>query len=387
MQERSGRCRGVYVDMMPLPEPSVEGTKEGMSMSGSPITASISVAMATYNGERFLREQLDSLNQQTVLPRELVVCDDRSTDKTVRILEEFASQAAFPVKVVVNENRLGFGDNFMKAASLCSGDLISFCDQDDIWYSNKIEVSRDLLLQHDAVLCAHDADLCDEHGTVTGRHVSGVQSGVYEPLGLNPWGVFFGFTCTFRRDLLETVSSEHRPEDDRNAKVRLAHDRWIYFLSNCFGRTVYSTLALAKYRQHATNVFSSRGKVSFLNKTHKLLNEYDIYIKKYQRLIDARTSLLDDYRNQCREEHRASVDNAHKFWKTLGALQRSRADAIFQTSMLKRFWKISQIRKQGGYRPVMDGGLGRQAMVEDLVGASTRTIFSRHDRSGQGVGD
>ena len=106
-------------------------------MSGSPITASISVAMATYNGGRFLREQLDSLNQQTVLPRELVVCDDRSTDNTVRILEEFASQAAFPVKVVVNENRLGFGDNFMKAASLCSGDLISFCDQDDIWYSNK----------------------------------------------------------------------------------------------------------------------------------------------------------------------------------------------------------------------------------------------------------
>jgi glycosyltransferase involved in cell wall biosynthesis len=99
--------------------------------------------MATYNGARFLREQLDSIATQTLLPYELVICDDGSTDATLEIAGQFAKEVSFPVRIYQNESNLGFADNFLKAASLCEGDWIAFSDQDDIWLPHKLAtVSR-----------------------------------------------------------------------------------------------------------------------------------------------------------------------------------------------------------------------------------------------------
>ena len=102
---------------------------------------SASVAMCTYNGERFLSEQLHSFAAQTVLPDELVVCDDGSTDGTLEILEDFRRTAPFPVRIYRNEKNLGYVKNFEKAALLCGGDIIFFSDQDDIWLPEKVEKS------------------------------------------------------------------------------------------------------------------------------------------------------------------------------------------------------------------------------------------------------
>jgi glycosyltransferase involved in cell wall biosynthesis len=99
----------------------------------------VSIAMATYNGARFIREQLDSFAAQTLLPDELVVCDDGSTDATVDIVETFASKAPFSVKVYRNPEHLDFTRNFEKAFSLCSGDIVFFSDQDDVWFPRRIQ--------------------------------------------------------------------------------------------------------------------------------------------------------------------------------------------------------------------------------------------------------
>ncbi len=98
----------------------------------------LSIVMATYNGERFLREQLDSLYRQTLQPDEVLVVDDCSTDGTVGILEEY--HRSHGLKYVVNEHNLRVNKNFEKGLKLCSGDYIMFCDQDDIWMDNKIEL-------------------------------------------------------------------------------------------------------------------------------------------------------------------------------------------------------------------------------------------------------
>src|SRR4051794_24013189 len=103
-----------------------------------PVT--ISVAMATFNGEAFLAEQLDSIARQTQQPMKLVVRDDGSSDGTLSILRRFAEHAPFPVRILPAGPRLGYPDNFLTVADACGGDYVSFCDQDDVWLPQKLQV-------------------------------------------------------------------------------------------------------------------------------------------------------------------------------------------------------------------------------------------------------
>ena len=97
-----------------------------------------SVVMATFNGERFVGEQLHSLFRQTVAPAEIIVCDDGSTDATMDIVQSLAKQSPAPLRVRRNPARLGFADNFLSGCQSASSDLIAFCDQDDVWLENKL---------------------------------------------------------------------------------------------------------------------------------------------------------------------------------------------------------------------------------------------------------
>src|SRR5215467_4239016 len=98
----------------------------------------LSVALCTYNGSRFLQEQLGSIGSQSRPPDELVICDDGSSDDTVDIIKRFALNAPFPVKLEVNASNLGSTKNFELAVSLCCGDVIALSDQDDVWDATKL---------------------------------------------------------------------------------------------------------------------------------------------------------------------------------------------------------------------------------------------------------
>lgn len=125
----------------------------------------ISVAMATYNGAAYLAEQLDSILAQTRSPDELIVCDDRSSDATQRILEEYAARSPFSIRVEVNEQTLGSTKNFEKAIGLCTGDIIFLCDQDDVWRPHKV-ATIEARFRDDAELgiVFTDGDLIDGDG-------------------------------------------------------------------------------------------------------------------------------------------------------------------------------------------------------------------------------
>ena len=97
-----------------------------------------SVAMCTYNGAKYLEEQLRSLLAQQRLPDEVVICDDGSTDGTIALLEQFVANPLIPVRLFRNPVNLGFSRNFAQAIRLCQGDLIALADQDDIWYPEKL---------------------------------------------------------------------------------------------------------------------------------------------------------------------------------------------------------------------------------------------------------
>jgi glycosyltransferase involved in cell wall biosynthesis len=139
-----------------------------------PHSKTISVAMCTYNGEKYLREQLDSIASQTRLPAELVISDDRSTDSTRDIIQDFSTSAAFPVRFTLNPVNLGgsakgITKNFAQTTSLCTGDLIVPCDQDDIWLPHKLARMTEIMEQ-DSKLGGlfSDAQLISDQGVPKG---------------------------------------------------------------------------------------------------------------------------------------------------------------------------------------------------------------------------
>jgi glycosyltransferase involved in cell wall biosynthesis len=220
--------------------------------------AGISIALATYNGETYLAEQLESLAAQTRLPAELVVADDCSTDRTVEIANEFASRAPFPVHIIRGENRLGFRDNFMRAAQRCAHELIAFCDQDDIWEPAKLAVMERQFDDPQVLLAYHNAILIGASGAPIGRFYRGNHDArIFEPLSRDPWLVVPGFMQVFRRTLMEFSEFHPASYDADWPGHPLAHDRWLLFLASVLGCVAYVGQPLVRYRQHGANVYGS----------------------------------------------------------------------------------------------------------------------------------
>jgi glycosyltransferase involved in cell wall biosynthesis len=219
---------------------------------------SISVAMATYNGAPFLHEQLASLATQTKLPLELVVTDDGSEDGTLKVIAEFAKTAPFPVHVHRNERRLGYKANFMKCAGLCSGDLIAFADQDDIWLSQKLERQAQHFACLDVLASSHNVVLMTQNGTDKGEARQLIaRTGSYKYTEMFPFAYTYGFTQVIKRSLINFDSHWADP-------YPLAHDEYYFFLASVFGRIHYDETVLARYRQHNYNVSGEKRRKSFL---------------------------------------------------------------------------------------------------------------------------
>ena len=212
----------------------------------------VSVALATYNGGRFVIPQLESIANQTAMPSELVVVDDCSSDGTLDIISEFAKTAPFPIRIIQNEKKLGYRYNFMKAAAACASDLIAFCDQDDIWDSKKIQIMRRAFEEPGAVLAYHNSTLIDEDGAVLGR-VFKNRSARFAPLTMHPWMIIPGHAQMISRSLLRFNSLHANSIDPYCPNEPMPHDQWFAFWASVLGETFYISDCLAQYRQHPEN--------------------------------------------------------------------------------------------------------------------------------------
>ena len=126
----------------------------------------ISVAIATYNGQEFVKEQLLSILNQTMPVDEIVICDDNSRDNTVQIIKDIQKEYKnIDIRLIQNDNNLGYKLNFKKALSFCDADFIFLCDQDDIWKPNKVQMMIEIMQNHPEIKAlASTYDLIDELG-------------------------------------------------------------------------------------------------------------------------------------------------------------------------------------------------------------------------------
>jgi glycosyltransferase involved in cell wall biosynthesis len=115
----------------------------------------IGIALATFNGEEFLAEQLQSIRGQRRLPNEMLVVDDASSDRTWEMLHEFQRTAPFEVTLFQNAVRQGPKASFLRAMDACRSEAIAFCDQDDMWREDKLAVCEDILAKRGARLVVH----------------------------------------------------------------------------------------------------------------------------------------------------------------------------------------------------------------------------------------
>lgn len=216
------------------------------------------IVLATYNGATFVGEQVASLLAQTTPPAELVVADDRSTDDTLRIIEDALVSVPFPVRLHRNQERKGYRRNFIEASSLCTAPLVAFCDQDDVWRPDKLARMQQAFADPAVLLAYHNAAIVDRHGGFAGR--------LYGPDGgrkrsdsslADPWSFSLGFTQVFRRELTGFTPLQAASADFLFRGERLAHDQWFFFLASSFGQVAFVDEDLVAYRQHDANVFSA----------------------------------------------------------------------------------------------------------------------------------
>jgi glycosyltransferase involved in cell wall biosynthesis len=337
----------------------------------------ISVALATYNGERFLGEQLRSLAEQTRLPDELVVCDDGSGDRTVEVLERFAADAPFPVRVHRNERRLRFEENFLRAASLCDGDAVAFCDQDDVWLSDKLRICEGAL-DHGTTVVVHASELVDESLRPLGRRWPAFADRFEATSDRgDPWPELPGFVLVFRRDLLE-LPMHSRPRS-RASAAPMSHDEWVYFLGRALGTVRFLPETLVLHRLHGAN---TAGVVSAL--PGDVVRET---LAARAETYRERARLGREYAAFAERLARERPDLAERLHRNAGSLRRA-SDRWDRRSELygsgarvpARVRTLARLATAGGYRSRRYGGLGARSLAKDAlvaafgVGASRRLV-------------
>lgn len=218
----------------------------------------ISVCIATYNGEKYIKSQLDSILIQLDTDDEIIISDDSSTDKTIQIIKSFNDKR---IKLHENQKFRSPIFNFENALSYATGEYIFLSDQDDIWVPNKVKIMKEFLTDFDLVLS--DTDIIDSNGNILNKsfyQMNGSKNGLVKNIVKNS---YLGCTIAFNQRILQKALPF--PKDIA------MHDWWIGLIGELYGKTYFIDEKLIHYRRHGENAspagessdFSLSKKISF----------------------------------------------------------------------------------------------------------------------------
>ncbi|MEX3937772.1 glycosyltransferase [Paraburkholderia phymatum] len=330
---------------------------------------SVSVAMATYNGARYLSAQLESLASQQWLPAELIVTDDGSTDETLAILAGFSRTAPFPVYVYENEQRLGYRANFMRAATLCRSDVIAFCDQDDVWSPVKLQCCMEALESTDALMVCHNAVVTDSDLNPIDTLARDALAGPYNPpLSIDPMRHALGFTQVFERRLVQFSALWDRSVDANDFHNQEGHDQWFFFLANVFGAVVYIDSTLARYRRHSAAATLTRwAGASALSQAVHFLFECLPRWENHALAFERRAAILEEIAKCPENPHAAAALAGADKYRAIARLYRERVELYNCTRLFRRFGLFARIFASGGYRSGDVWAKGPKSALKDLL--------------------
>jgi glycosyltransferase involved in cell wall biosynthesis len=223
----------------------------------------ISVAMTTFNGAKYVQEQIASILNQSLSIDELIICDDGSTDETIAKIEAIHDPR---IRLYKNETNLGYIENFYQAISYCQGDFIFLSDQDDAWDFYKAEKMLKTIQEEKAMAVCTNFSLMDENSNPLlnrnayalpayirkkHRHIESVSL-----LQLVFGNVAPGCTYLFRREAAQVYLKMHFKQ--------IVHDHQLLLISACLGKVLFFNEELISYRLHSNN------SIGFSKTNHKV---------------------------------------------------------------------------------------------------------------------
>ncbi len=224
---------------------------------------SIAVLMSTYNGEKYLREQLDSLLNQKGVISDIFVRDDGSCDETKNILREYEEKHS-NIHLFFGKN-IGVGNSFMNLIYTAPDDYdyYALSDQDDIWMENKLAKAVEMLETSGKFLYASNQECVDKNGRSIGLRYKDDEYIHLTPYSIMSENMLAGCTMVFNNEFFRLISQESNRPSVALLKNRI-HDVWLAMCASLFESIVYDKNAYIKYRQHENNVVGA--KEGFLKK-------------------------------------------------------------------------------------------------------------------------
>ncbi len=238
----------------------------------------ISVVMCTYNGEKYIEEQLDSILNQTYQNLEIIIVDDVSKDNTWQILQTY-QQKFSNIAIYKNEINLGYIKNFEGALQKATGELIAIADQDDIWEKGKLtqqqeNIGSNILIYHDSALIKQDGSLMNKN---ISTHIKMYEGGSFKSLIFD--NCVSGHSMLFKKELLSYIFP---------FPTIMHYDWWMATVALANGTIRYLPQPLVQYRQHENNVTNITGSnKKDKPKTRELKKQLRIYNKRkeYQDIL------------------------------------------------------------------------------------------------------
>lgn len=322
--------------------------------------------MATYNGAAYLETQLDSILSQTVLPLEILIGDDGSTDGTLEVIDRVGARTDIPIMVTRNEQRLGYAENFLRTAGRATGRLIAFADQDDTWLPDKLAAAIDALSVQDVMLWVSGWSIVNSG--LEPLQARRLRTGFIQQSALGyPLHVPHGTRLVFKSELLEYFAPETRCRSvygDRPAH----HDEWVFFAAKTLGRARFDPHVRTLYRRHDESVSGVEAQVR--SRLAQLATGGDSPVDEAPAAAAARGEYLAARAEDpgCASVRISLLEAAAYYRHLIPRLQR-RLRTRTASGRRRRCASLGSALARADYRSLSSGGLGVWMLIQDAYSA------------------